>query len=364
MKIYCINIDACSFCPEVLEMDKIIGGTLLRQVSGAYTIASLIQMFTGKLTCDLEPQGIGYTLWTTKRDENGFAKWSWMEDFIQFYLLNKGFYFINRNFDEIMNKVLGFGRYPVFNKSTSPEDHLKGLSHNYLATRNNDWFMARDREFSWIDKAQTAKGDFFYNIDYGNFHAAVHPLDVIEKQRHKIAGQNVLELINHYDFSEPDALFWIFGDHGSWLNPPCGAYPFPENFYTWSVVKDNTKNPLVFPSKVISIRDFYAFIKYKFDEDTQLPDFSKKRIYVTEDGRCRIIKKYMSTAIACRFEKWENDFPLQMNYLIYHKPADKFIQRISELNNEQFAVKTKNVEGFDENLMNALKNRFSWVPKQ
>jgi len=361
MKIYCIKIDALPFRPEVLAIAKTTSGTLLRQVSGAYTLASLIQMFTGRVSSDFESQGVGYCLWGDKRDENGFANWSWMENYIQFYLLKKGFYFINRNYDIIMNKVLGFGRFSEFNRSLLPEDNLDGKSHSYLITHNPEQVKSRDREFAWIDKAQAAKGDFFYNINYGHFHAAVHPNANREKAQQRIAWENVLELINHYDFSESEALFWIFTDHGSWRNPFCDAYPYPEHFYTWAVVRDNSKNPLVFPSKVISIQDFYSFIKYKFDTDIQLPDFSKERIYITEDGRQNIAHKYITTAIACRFEKWRNDFPLQMNYLMYHKPANRFVQRISELNDEQFTVKTKDIKQIDESLMDVLRSRFSWI---
>ena len=68
MKIYCIKVDALPFCQEVLQIQNQVNGTLLRQVSGAYTLSSLIQMFTGKLSSDYEPQGVGYVLYKTKHN--------------------------------------------------------------------------------------------------------------------------------------------------------------------------------------------------------------------------------------------------------------------------------------------------------
>lgn len=67
MKIYCIKIDAMPFCPEILKIAKLTYRMLLRQISGAYTLSSLIQMFTGRISSDFESRGVGYCLWKTRQ---------------------------------------------------------------------------------------------------------------------------------------------------------------------------------------------------------------------------------------------------------------------------------------------------------
>lgn len=358
MKIYCIKVDAMPFCQEVLQMQNQVNGTLLRQVSGAYTLSSLIQMFTGKLSSAYEPQGVGYCLWKTKCGKDGISQWSWMNDYVQFYLHDKGFDCIERNQGVIMGEVLGFSKYPqLYSERTTPWDQHDNKSYKFLVEQGKEWIESRDDEFKWIDKAKKAKGDIFYFINYSHFHATVALVESKHKNNHKIAGENVLELLSHYDFNEPDSLFWIFSDHGPWYHPTMDKFPLPEHFYTWVIVKDNTKKPLTFPNKIISIQDFPMFIRSKFGHPIQ--QFPKDRIFLTEDGRQNIQNKVMTTAIACQFPK-----PNKMDCLLYHKPANTYLQRESVFEKSGLVITTKPQlsESFDI-LMNALKKNFDWIPK-
>ena len=358
MKIYCIKVDALPFCQEVLQIQNQVNGTLLRQVGGAYTLSSLIQMFTGKLSSDYEPHGVGYELWKKKRDKNGVSNWSWMNEYIHFYLHDKGFDCIERNQGVILFNVLGFGKYPeLYSERTSPWDQHDGQSYKFLIEQGKEWKESRNDEFRWIDKAKEAKGDIFYFINYSHFHAAIARAENKHKNNHRIAGENVLEILSHYDFNEPDSLFWIFSDHGSWYNPTMDKFPLPEHFYTWAVVKDNTKVPLTFPNKIISIQDFPMFIRSKFGSPVQ--EFPKDRIFLTEDGRQQIQNKMMTTAIACQFPE-----PNKMDYLSYHSPANEYLQRESVFEKGGLVVNTKiRLSESFEILMETLKKNFDWIPK-
>jgi len=367
MKIYCILLDTMPFCSEVQEILKITGGTLARQVSGCFTNESLIQMFTGKLTSDLEPNGIGYRLTWNRFGRYQISIWSWMKEFIQFYLRDKGFNFVSRNHKEIVSTVLGFGNYPEFYTDTSVDRlDMADPSLKQLLCNNNEGKKFEQEEFDYIDKIQQPSDkNIFHLISYTHYHSAVHSDIHRQKSKQLAAGNRVLELLKHWDFSEPDALFWIFSDHGSWFNPRVDAYPHPQHFYSWVIVKDNSKNSINLVSKVIDIKDFTSYMKLKFDF-IPLPEIfaSKKRIYLTEDGRMAIDEEHMTTAIACCFEKWKKDFPQQMNYVIYHKPDNCFIQRKAIFDENSFITKVETLSNvIDDSLVNALIQKFDWISK-
>jgi len=361
VKIYCIKVDALPFCQEVLQIQNLVSGALLRQVGGVFTTSSLIQMFTGKLSSDYEPQGVGYHLFKKKRDKNGVPNWTWMNEYIQFYLHDKGFDCIERNQGMIMDECLGFSKYPnLYSERTTPWDQHDNKSYKYLREQGKEWEESRDDEFRWIDKTKEAKGNIFYFINYSHFHSVISTVESKHKKYHKIAGENVLEILGHYDFNEPDSLFWIFSDHGAWHHPHLGKFPLPEHFYTWAIVKDNTKEPLTFPNKIISMQDFPMFIRSKFGSPIQ--QFPKDRIFLTEDGRQAVRREVMTTAIACQFPE-----PNKMDCLLYHICLNRYLLRESVFEKGGLVIETKvkspkSSKSFGI-LRKALRENFDWVTK-
>lgn len=364
MKIYCIKCDAMPFCREVLEMAKIMNGTLVRQVSGCFTTTTLIQMFTGKLPSDLEPQGVGHSLWRSKIDTNGLVNWSWMKKNIQFYLIDKGFKFWSRNNGSMM-RSLGFKSFPQFQEDSLAyqEACIKNGSRLELADAmfgsSARYKKLRDIEFAYIDWMQKpTEENRFYFPSYNHFHIIC---DCGFKKNHRQpAGEHLLELVRHFDFTEPDSLFWFFSDHGMWNG--LASYPLPRHYYTWAIVKDNSKNPISFPLKVISAQDFSPLIHTKFGDSSPIP-FSKDRIFFTEDGRCHFNKNSSTTAIACRFKNWIGDYPLEISSLIYHKPAARFLQRKIKFDKDGFDTNdVDDTSVVDGQLKEALISKFTWVP--
>jgi len=348
MKIYCIIIDTMPFCPEVLEINNMVKGDLLRQVSGCYTLTSLAQMLTGKLSTDLEPSGIGYGTWSDRLDSNGIVDWKWLETSIPFYLWKeKDFKFISRNLD-ILTVLFAFKKYPQFYKDS--KGYNEAEQHEYIKRIQGE-----------------SKGNTFHFLNYRNFHDACQRSykfdgDALYKNQ-RIAGQEILGYFEKdWDFSEPDSLFWFFSDHGAWFHPHFHGYPFVQNFYTWAIVKDNLENPIDIKQKVISTQDFPLILRHKFG-NVPLPEFSKDRIFLTEDGRAGIKLKEITTAIACRFKNWSGDFPLQLSYLIYHHPADNFLQRKVKFDRDGFTIdEVVDTSVVDEQLKEALISKFTWVP--
>ena len=364
MKIYCIKFDTMPFCHEVLKMAKIMDGTLLRQVSGCFTTTTLIQMFTGKQPSDLEPQGVGYCLWHSKMDADGMVNWSWVKKNIQFYLIDKGFKFWSRNNGDVL-RSLGFKSFPQFQDDSSVLDtvyvgdkpHPKVIADDMLGS-GVGYKKLRDVEFDYIDWMQKpTEENRFYFPSYNHFHSVC---ECGFKENHRqAAGEHLLELVRHFDFTEPDSLFWFFSDHGMWHG--LGGYPLPKHYYTWAIVKDNSKNPISFPSKVISAQDFSPLIRTKFG-DSSPTSFSKDMIFFTEDGRREYDRNNSTTAVACRFENWVGDYPLEISSTVYHKPDNRFRQRKIKLSKDGLDINdVEDISTVDEQLKKALVSKFVWV---
>ncbi len=366
MKIYFIKLDTMPFCNDVKRLVDISGGIFLRHIAGCSTLPSVVPMLTGKLASDLTPHGIGYNTWKTSLNNENHPEYSWAKNYLHFNFLKKKFRFVNRNFGDFL-KIIGLEAYPQFsNDHTTPYDQHDGYSYLYLTERGDEWFESRKNEFQWINKIQNGdkKNNVFYFINYSHFHATVERT-TLEEHNYKcrIAGQNVVEILNHYDFSEAGSLFWIYSDHGPWQHPSFDKYPQPDHFYTWAIVRDNTENPLQFPSKVLSHMDFKYFLESKIQKIQKVMPSSKDRIFFTEDGRAPYGEK-MTTAIACQFRNWDEKFPKNMTYVTWHEVEKIFVQTEVEFN-EDTSIKNvvKQPSAFDNNLINSLVERFSWVTK-
>lgn len=363
MKIYCVKFDTMPFCSEVLKMAEIMNGTLVRQVSGCFTLSTLIQMFTGKQPSDHEPQGVGYTLWQTKVNEKNQVVWPWIREFIQFYLLKKGFEFKGRNHGGVLH-VLGLETFPEFRNNSSALDTIIDVrdgawiteaAANAMLGSGERALKYKDIEFSYIDECQKpTKKNIFYFISYNHYHNVCQWFG-----RELKGGPPVIELVKHFDFSEPDSLFWFFSDHGCWARPSLKRYPRPQHFYTWAIVRDNSKNPISFSSKIISAEDFTPMILAKFG-DGSVPS-SKNRIFFTEDGRQEHDPNSSTTAIACRFNEQPTGFSSKMSYLTYHLSNDHFLQKSAEFDEIGMLKREEKISKIDENLKEALVQRFKWV---
>ena len=356
MKIYCIKIDSMPFCPEVFEINKLIKGSMSRQVGGCFTTNTVVQMLTGKLTSDLYPHGIGYRTgkeWLS----DGCIDWPWLKESLPFDLSKIGYKFISRN-PAVISGVLGFLKYPEFySDSYVPGWDLATNVLGNIGVENAlpERFNLSEEEY--IKKIQSSdEENVFHFINYNYAHDAcmrgTSSCNLYEHQ--KSASKITLELLKYWDFTEKNALFWIFSDHGCWNFPGFGGYPLIQNFYTWVILKDNTDFRKVMLPSVISAQDFYSLIKYKLDESLI---FNKRNIFFTEDGRDGIDPYKSTTAMACEFV----EYPTQMTYLIYHEPDNKFLQKMAYFY-DNGALYCEGECAVNEDLRNKLIERFrqSW----
>ena len=337
MKIYLIKFDACPFSPTVSELANLIGGTMLRQISGCYTTETTIQILSGKHSSVLEPHGNGYQLWQRKSDNmdpmelrpvEDLPKYDWMENTLPFRLAKYGFKTKATN-DPVLSYVLGFLRCPEI------------YTHTYVSKT----VVKKKEEIEYTQQAQKEKQNVLYFISHMHFHHACDdaPNSEVALDLTKKAWIDLLELMSYWDFDESDSFFWIYSDHGPWRRPEFGGYPLPLNFYTWAVLKDNTSHSFVPKLKTASATDLPQIIMNKFGGPA--PNEEKGRIYITEDGRMSIDPFKSTTAIACKVKD------STLRYLTYHEPDNKFIQRVG-------SAITKCI---DEELLDALKENFKWI---
>jgi len=99
MKIYCIKIDCMPFGSDALQIQKIVNGKFVRQVSSCFTQESLIQLWTGKMSSEIVPEGMGYNY----LDHN---KPNWRYELIHSDLIKKNYKLFSRNSIEI-NHMFG-----------------------------------------------------------------------------------------------------------------------------------------------------------------------------------------------------------------------------------------------------------------
>lgn len=320
----------------VSEFADLINGTLLRQIGGCYTTETKIQILSGKHSSALESHGCGYQLWMKKskntdplelRPVKDLPAWDWMENTLPFQLAKYGFVTKATN-APVLSYVLGLLKYPEI------------YSHTYISKT----IVLKEEEIAYAEQAQKENGNILYFIEHYHFHHACDdaPNPEVADAMSKKAWVDLLELMSYWDFNEPDTMFWIYSDHGPWRKPELGGYPLLQNFYTWAILKDNTKNPFVPKLKVIGASDVPKIILSKFDGEF-VED--KNRIYITEDARMNINPIKSTTAIACKV------VDSTLRYLTYHEPDNKFVQRIG----------SDITEDIDEELLNALKENFQWV---
>jgi FkbM family methyltransferase len=204
--------------------------------------------------------------------------------------------------------------------------------------------------------------DMFYFVKYDQFHVAN-----VEKSDKNVAARRSVELMKQWDFSEPNAMFWFFSDHGDWRT--MGEHPQPDHYLSWVMFRDNTADTIEVKSRFIFAGDFFPTIMNKFGyryESTprarsiQQPQ-DTDRIYCTEDGRQRFDKNDSTTAIACRFTGWEKGRPTGLEQVSYFKPRNEFVCLLAHLNADGFVTNPLRIDKIDECLKQALVDRFEWV---
>lgn len=338
----------------LIELAKINNLDVLRQIGKCYTLATLSSMLTGELTCDLLEGGIGWNTWETYRNSNTEElKLPWLSRMLPEIFRRAGWKIHIHNPDR-------------YNKNIDTDS---GNIYTNIPQSYGHFSLTCDEERKFIQEQQNdkPKQNTMYFFYYEHFHESI-----LSHRDSKEAEECVYELISFWDFSEPDAIFWIFSDHGNWIEFGEQKYPTPINYLTWVLFRDNIKPYIDVKSKFMSVRDFYATMvnKFKLDKAPLISDIysiqepqNRDRIYYVEDARSIIDIYHSTTAIACKFVDWEKGEPTGILQVVYYKPDDEFIGMYTFLDSSNFRYKTIKTRKVDNILKQAILNRIKWINK-
>ena len=365
MRIYCVLFDSAPLSERFIEIAQDKKASVIKQVANAFTTTSVVSMLTGKLPSDLLPGGIGWNTpgrygtvfpWNDELIINTMEKIGWRITLHNSHWFNKNVC-NNKNFTN--TTCYPGGLEAEGSKWWDHPDIVKAMIGNTKATKA---YYAAEKKH--INSIQTSEHEYdeFYFIIYHQYHAACGV-----NSRYNVAADRLAQLMGHWDFDEPDAMYWFFSDHGNYNYIDTYCKP-PHSWPTWAIVKDNTQKPIKVEKKLISIRDFYPTVKVKLELGTDFPSDAeplcgtqnRERTYFVEDGRGQIDPLRSTTACAIKGTRWENDHPGVVTQVSYHEPEDRFM--CFEFDIEKSIVREVKTGGvvFDS-LKEALIKRFDWV---
>lgn len=368
-------MDTTPLIDTIVSVAKQNNMTLLRQVGGCFTLSSLMEMFTGKLPCDLLENGIGawtysiyWNYWTS------LVRYPWANELIPVKFVNADWRVYIHNFHNFKHFI---DAHPYYRCShTFPIPMTTAISKDFILNQSEFMHECYENEASFIHSIQAdkPKKNSVYFVCWDQFHYDLISSD-ISPDGHKegpAPEDRLRELLAHFDFTEPNAMFWIFTDHGDWtINNLYNGFPDPNHYLTWAFVKDNIPPSIEVNSKFISIRDFYPTIINKFGlSKDPLQNYygnfpitahqNKDRIYFVEDGRDHIDRLHCTSAVSCKFVNWIGDRPKGILQVAYHKPIDKFAGLRIDLD-DLGSPNTITEVDIDLPLKEALTSRIRWM---
>ena len=375
VKIYCVLFDSLPLTKNIITLAGKNEANIVRQIGACFTGASLIEMFTGKMLSDLHRHGIGYRLKEKFcYPDTKLTNWPWKKQILLYQLLE-------HNWKVKYHNGRHFCKY-LLSEPAIEHHRLKIKEKDCLATSCAEGEEQMDKELKFIYEIQknSISDNTFNLIYYEHYHQALYYYDHSYrdkkfreqekkyKKRKKIAERRSLKLMNQWDFNEPNSIFWFFSDHGDWNLQPTMRHPLPQMYYSWVMVKDNTKNPIKVKSNFVSIRDFFPTIMNKFGYDYKGindicsidSDVDMDRIYFIEDGRATINRKKSTTAMACKLVDWRGNVPGAILQTSYHEPNRKWKSFLTPLKKGLFVGDSVSVK-VEEGFKTIIKKRFDWV---
>ena len=380
IKVYCVLFDTLPLIDKIVSLSNENNLQILRQIGSCWTVASCIQLLTGKMPSDLHNHGIGYMLEKKfKHLRHPVTKkidWPWKKQILLYQLLKHNWK-VRYHSDSL------FPKYIFQDISIKISSGCNKHKKEYLVDIGSNGRKVMEKENKFICQSQIEKNikNVFYLIRYEHYHQALYYYGKNKKKFTKylkIGMKKSLELMNRFDFDEPNSIFWFFSDHGDWNLQQDIRYPDLDMYYSWALVKDNTKNPIKINSKFISIGDFFPTIMDKFNynykpflniDDKEITDTysiekeqDQNRIYYVEDARIKINKYISTTAMACKFVDWQNDKPRGILQVSYHSPDKKWKCFLTSLSEDGlFAIKPTKKNKMNDDLRQKVIKRFKWA---
>ena len=341
MKLYCTLHDTMPFTKHLIELAEKNGLDILRQVGKCYTFASLCSMMTGKLTCDLSENGVGWSTHLKYRpylSEGQKVPWASL----------------------VLPELFRRAGWKIRVLSPKYYERIDLNSNNVYIMSGRS--VKEEKNFIQGWQNEKTKENIMYFFYYNHVHDSI-----LLSKKFEDAKNHVYELISFWDYTEPNAMFWTFSDHGSWIG--LEKNPMPENYLTWVLFRDNIQPSIKANSRFISIRDFYATMvdKFKLEGASSIPDIypisrhqDKDRIYYIEDARAKVDKYHSTTAIVCKFVDWKEDKPGCILQTTYYKPDNEFTGARILLDVSGFVGDTIEVN-VNKELKKAVISKIDWV---
>ena len=319
--------DAAPYCEPFRKLKKESNFDIFGQISNCFTTTSVVSMMTGKMPSDLEDGGIGYESELNYKS-SGAIVWPWENQLLLCELQNNGW------------------EVEIF---TDNEFFGDVISQKFTITYGD----IHSREFiTNIQKENSSQNKISFVL-YNTYHDAIGGKVSVEE-----AESNIKSCLEYWDFDQKDSFFWMFADHGDFTK--ITEHIDPVGYMTWAMMKDNTDDPIIAKTDLISIRDFYPTIMNKAKIDIDDPIINSecksvtspldlKRVYYVEDGRSHIDLQNSTSAAALKFDKWQGldeEYKYSQVTLYRHRPG--------VVNRKGFPFNTNMLETL-------VRTRFNWI---
>ena len=282
MNLYLILFDSAPYFKPFQDLAGERNFHAFGQISNCFTTTSVISLLTGKMPSDLEEGGIGY--------ESEFAagfpasgKWPWENELLLSLLEEEGWAVEIHTDNPFFHDVIS-QRFTIKYGDIHSQDYIKGIQ-------------------------KTDGKNKISFILYNTYHDAIGG-----KVSYQEAQDATNKCLSYWDFNQQDSLFWLFADHGDFSK--ITHHIDPVGFMTWALMKDNTADPIIPHTDLISIRDFYRTVLEKLRikiNDPIIKAESKSvtspldldRVFFIEDSRS-FIDVHNSTAFsAVTIDSWK-----------------------------------------------------------
>ncbi|MEW6280210.1 MAG: hypothetical protein AB1758_16400 [Candidatus Eremiobacterota bacterium] len=338
MKVYLLCVDAVPWGPELEDFAARHQLTRVMTLNnGTFTLTSTLARFTGRLPGDLVPRGIGKDTWRLPRfyhwQRTAVSLWRWLDGLgwrgVLHNCLGDAWGYLApwappERVPEAAAWHAWVGHYPSVRVTNT---HPQGKYEPFCAWPDPELcsrFYRLEREY--VRELQSTRGGrLLFHANHCHWHDYVYRVEHLDPEP---ARRGTLDWLSMWDMDEPDALFWIFSDHGH----RCGVQAPPPDHCAWTLVRDNTARRVWSP--VMAGQDFYRM----FADLVGRPELAHgsearcvfsapepDRIYFVEDARCRASPFESITFGASTVSRWSSGGdPLELTQLTWLPVANRY----------------------------------------
>ena len=336
MKIYCLLLDAMPWgggrpsdvgtgrsggLAGIAEKGGLTGLTQI--CGGMFTTTTLLSMFTGRLPSDIVPGGVGYL----SHQEERYFDWMKKRDINLLDLLKQASFEVrlHHHLDYLLRMLCGFrGEDPVSEfdamlahgddrfshvrlSGWDPQGAKLDVFEEYGDADKCATFYSNEAAYIRDLQAERCEGNMFFLTQQQDWHDSWYRRD---KRALPGARARTEEWLSQWDFTEPDAVFWVFSDHGYQV----ANEVTPKDSLAWVLFRDNTTKPMRPARSLISSLDFYATMLHKAGLDRygiSAPDSisvhlpaTPTRIFLGEDSRVKVEPRFCCSAVVSCVTAW------------------------------------------------------------